>query len=377
MAKPAARTRRRAPELIERRALNRALLERQLLLGRHRLGVLEAIDHLVGMQAQAPLAPYVALWSRLEGFAVEDLARLMEERRAVRTHVMRATIHLVSAGDCLSLRALMQSVLVRRFGSTPFARNLEGLDMAPLLEAGRALLDQRPHSRAQLGRLLAERWPGRDPESLSAAVCYLVPAVQVTPRGVWGASGQIAWSTLESWLGQPLPDPPPADEAVLRYLGAFGPATVADIRTWSGLAELAAVIERLRPGLRTFRDEAGRELFDLPDAPRPDPETPAPPRFLPEYDNVLLSHDDRSRINDGAHAMPLYPGNGSVAGHLLVDGFYRGLWRIVREDASARLRIMWFDQVPDDLADVISEGGRLLRFAAADASEHEVDPAAD
>jgi hypothetical protein len=376
MTDSGAPTRRRAPELLVRRALNRALLERQLLLRRHALGPLEAIDHLVGVQAQAPLAPYVALWSRLEGFSVEDLARPMQERRAVRTHVMRATIHLVSAGDCPPLRALMQSVLVRRFGSTPFARNLAGVDLAPLLDAGRAMLDERPHSRAELGRRLAERWPGWDAESLSAAICYLVPAVQVTPRGVWGASGAIAWTTIESWLGQQLPPAPPADEAVLRYLGAFGPATVADVRAWSGLAELAAVTDRLRPRLRSFRDEAGRELFDLPDAPRPDPETPAPPRFLPEYDNVLLSHHDRSRINDGAHAIPLYPGNGGVAGHLLVDGFYRGLWRIVRQDARACLRITWFDAAPDELGDVVSEGRRLLAFAAADAAEHEVDAAA-
>ena len=160
---------------------------------------------------------------------------------------------------------------------------------------------------------------------------------------------------------------------MLRYLAAFGPASVADIRTWSGLAALAEVTERLRPRLRTFRDATGRELFDLPDAPRPDPDTPAPPRFLPEYDNVLLSHDDRSRINDGAHAMPLYPGNGGVAGHLLVDGFYRGLWRIAREGARASLRITWFGDAPTDLGEVVSEGRRLLEFAASDAGEHEVE----
>jgi hypothetical protein len=358
---------------MRQRALNRALLERQLLLRRHPIPTLEAIDRLVGLQAQAPLAPYVALWSRLEGFAAEDLAGLMRQRHAVRTHVMRATIHLVSAADCLPLRALMQSVMVRRFGSTPFARHLQGLEMAPLIEAGRALLDARPYSRAELGRLLAERWPDRDPGSLASAICYLVPAVQVTPRGVWGESGPIAWATVESWLGQALPDPPPADEAVLRYLAAFGPATVADIRTWSGLAALAEVTERLRPGLRTFRDEAGRELFDLPDAPRPDPETPAPPRFLPEYDNLLLSHEDRSRVNDGGHPIPLYPGNGGVAGHLLVDGFYRGLWKIVRDGRRATLEITWFDRAPTGREAVVAEGRALLDFAAPGADGHVVD----
>jgi hypothetical protein len=197
--------------------------------------------------------------------------------------------------------------------------------------------------------------------------------VQVTPRGLWGKSGQPRLTTVEAWLGRPLdPDPAP-DEAVLRYLAAFGPATVADIRTWSRLTGLRAVIDRLRPRLLTFRDERGRGLFDLPDAPRPDPETPAPPRFLPEYDNILLSHDDRGRIIRDNKGLRLPAGRGGELGSVLVDGFLGGMWRISRVAERATLLIeasgAWTKA--DQLA-VIEEGARLLTFIAADSQNHDV-----
>jgi Winged helix DNA-binding domain len=316
------------PPLLGRRALNRALLARQLLLRRSSMAPEEAMEHLVGLQAQAPLAPYVGLWSRLDGFEPAALSALLDERRAVRTHAMRATIHLLTARDALRLRPLTQAVLTRAFGGTPFARGLRGLDLGAVAAAGRTLLDEAPRTRPELGRALAMRWPDRDPGDLSTAVTYLVPAVQVPPRGLWGRTGAPRWAAIEAWLGEPLPAAPPPDEAVLRYLAAFGPAAPADVRTWSGLTGLAQVMERLRPRLRRFRDEHGRELLDLPDAPRPDPDTPAPARLLPEFDNVLLSHAERSRINDLGHPIPPAPGNGAQMGTFLDDGFLRGTWRI-------------------------------------------------
>lgn len=364
-------------EVLSQRALNRALLARQMLLQRTSLPAADAIEHLVGMQAQAPLAPYVGLWTRLEGFRTEELARLISERRAVRAALMRRTVHLVTARDCLMLRSLMQPVLVSGFASSPFARHLAGMDMPALIEAGRALLAERPRTRVELGKLLRERWPERDATSLAYAVSYQVPLVQVPPRGIWGSStqGQATWTAMEAWLGRPLDQDPSPDDVVLRYLAAFGPASVMDIRTWSVLPGLRAVTERLRPRLLTFRDERGRELFDLPEAPRPDPETPAPVRFLPEYDNVLLSHADRTRVMSADRNTPLFPGNGGALGCVLVDGFYRGNWKITRhrQQDSATLTIQPFEPLSSPDRDALAEeGARLLAFAAAGAGTYDV-----
>jgi hypothetical protein len=359
--------------ILGERALNRALLARQFLLCRQKRSASETIEHLVGLQAQVPGNPYLALWSRLEAFQPEELSQLIADRHAVRTSLMRATIHLVTARDCLALRPVMQSVLERAFASSAFARNIAGVDLDALLAAGRSLLEERPRTRAELRPLLAERWPGYDADSLASAIGFLLPLVHVPPRGLWGKSGQAALTTIEAWLGRPLDPEPTPDEAILRYLAAFGPATVADIRLWSRLTGLRAVIERLRPRLISFRDERGREIFDLPDAPRPDPGTPAPPRFLPEYDNILLSHDDRSRIIRDNRGLPMPAGRGGELGNLLVDGFLGGMWRIARGRENATLVIeaggSWTEA---DRAAVTDEGARLLAFLAANSRDHEV-----
>jgi hypothetical protein len=349
--------------------LNRALLARQLLLRRWELSAAEAIEHLVGMQAQAPKPPYVGLWTRLEGFHPDELARLILDRRAVRIALMRNTVHLVTARDYLALRPLVQPVIDRGLYANRADRaGIEGVDIEALVAAGRALLEERPRAAKELGELLRERWPDCDPASLARAIRHLVPLVQVPPRGVWGKSGQTVHTTAEAWLGRPLDPHPSLDEMVVRYLGAFGPATVKDVQTWSGLTRLAQVFDWLRPRLRTFRDEHGKELFDLPDAPRPDPDTPSPPRFLPEFDNLILSHADRTRVITDDYRKLIASKNGMVPATVLVDGFVRGTWKTERTRGQAMLMIEPFESLSKEDRDALSEEGeRLIRFAEEDA----------
>jgi len=363
----------RGGKALDRRALNRALLARQMLLQRAQLPAADAIEHLVGMQAQVPHTPYVGLWTRLDGFRHEELAQRITERRAVRLALMRSTIHLVTARDCLALRPMVQPTLDRDlYRNSTHGPKIAGLDMSALLAAGRALLDERPLTTAELGERLHARWPDHDPSSLVYAMRNLAPLVQTPPRGLWGMSGQTRYATAEAWLGQPLAADAAPDAMIPRYLAAFGPATIADVQTWSGLTGLRAVVERLRPHLRIFRDERGRELFDLPDAPRPDPDTPAPPRFLPAFDNVLLSHADRTRVIADEHRPRVFAGN-VILGAVLVDGFVRGTWTITRQGGVATLLIAPFALLsPRDRAALAEEGARLLAFATADAGARDI-----
>jgi DNA glycosylase AlkZ-like len=363
-------------DTLSLRALSRATLARQLLLRRVDLPALEVVEHLVGMQAQLPMNPYLGLWSRLEGFDPAELAQLLVDRQVVRIVAMRATLHLVTSNDCLVLRRLAQPVLDRELARHPeYGPALRGVDLEPMLAFARSLLEEQPRSGAQLRAAFQERFPEHDAAALAYACRCSLALVQVPPRGVWGHSGQVVSTTAESWLGRPLVARPSIDAVVLRYLAAFGPAAVADVAAWSGLTGLGEVVEQLRPQLQTFRDERGRELVDLPEAPRPDPDAPAPPRFLPEYDNVLLSHDDRSRFVTDALRAKLFAVAGPVRGSVLQDGAVRGVWRIDRDRGSgaATLVIEHVAGLPKRSTDSIAaEGRRLLRFLVADAEVRDV-----
>jgi len=316
---------------MTRRALNRATLARQFLLDRAEVGALQAVAQLGGLQAQEPQEPYTGLWSRLAGFDPAELSALLTARRVVRTHLMRRTVHLVTADDALAWRARHDAMLRQRMLGV-YRRTLGDTDLDALAADGAAALRDEPRTLPEVGRLLAERWPDLAPRAIGDALTSLVPLVQVPPRGLWGETAPARCLLVETWLGRPV-DPLPAEgdpvgEAlVLRYLAAFGPAATADLRAWSGLAGLPAAVGAVRERLVSFRDDRGRELLDLPDAPRPDPDTPAPVRFLPAFDNLVLGYDDRSRFIDDAHRGLSVSG----ARFVLVDGRVVATWTVTDE----------------------------------------------
>ena len=359
--------------VVSRRALNRALLERQLLLRRAELPVADALEHLVGLQAQEIMPPYIALWSRLEGFDPNELGRRLTEREVVRLWLLRGTIHLVTVRDALAIKPLTQHVGARQHRGT-FGRRMGGADLGELLEAARELLADEPLGARELGRRLVTRGIGDDPEAIGNAARTHLPVVQVTPRGVWGRTGQAKLATIESWTGRELEPEPSLEDLVLRYLAAFGPATVADMQSWSGLTRLKEVFEGLRPALLSFRDEDGKELFDLPEASRPDPEVETPVRLLGEYDNVLLGHADRRRVipEDFPWAAMLAPGR--FVSSLLVDGMLRATWWIEWDGRrGAVLAIRPFGKLSRrERDDVETEAMGTLEFVAPDAESRDV-----
>ncbi|GBG11526.1 hypothetical protein PAT3040_06349 [Paenibacillus agaridevorans] len=350
---------------LSRKSLNRTLLHRQLLLERSALSPLEAVEQLVGLQAQSPKPPYYALWSRLHNFEPSMLAELLLGRDVVRIALMRSTIHLVSARDCLSFRSVLQPVQNRLLMGT-HGKALVGVDMEQLADTALKLLAESPRTFEELGKLLQEHWPSSAAGSLATAVRGRLPLVQLPPRGVWGRSGAAIHATVEEWLGMPLAEGNEHAllELIRRYLRAFGPASVKDIGVWSGLSKLGPVLEKLRPELRTYRDDAGQELFDLVGLPLLSEDTAAPVRFLSEFDNMLLSYQDRSRIMDPAHKQLVFTVNGIIKSTFLVDGFVAGLWRIESSKHAAILYLRPFGPIRDkDRGMLEEEGGLLLAFA--------------
>ncbi|MCM2388347.1 winged helix DNA-binding domain-containing protein [Streptomyces albipurpureus] len=317
--------------VLDTRALNRASLARQHLLKRSDTSVPETVAHLCGLQAQEPQEPFIGLWSRLSSFKPEQLDDALTGRAVVRTHLMRRTVHLVTADDALAWRARHDVMLRQRVLGT-YRRELDGIDLDEVATAGRVIVaDQRPRTMGELVDALEDRWPGPPRRALGELlVAGLIPMAQLPPRGLWHRKAGVRNLPLTTWLERdiaPLPadDSDPVGQQLLRrYLAAYGPAASADLRAWCGLAGLPAAIKAVREELVAFRDERGRELLDLPDAPRPHPDTPAPVRFLPAFDNAILGYHDRSRIIDTPHL------GLSVAGHrtMLVDGRVSATWTV-------------------------------------------------
>ncbi|GAB3733944.1 winged helix DNA-binding domain-containing protein [Amycolatopsis oliviviridis] len=349
----------RGTAVLSPRALNRALLGRQLLLGRVDLGVAEATEHLFGLNAQDPDLAYFALWNRLERFTIEDLTVAIERGVLVRSTMMRATQHLMSAADFRLVRPVL-APLLRRVQRNGFGGRTAGVDLGELVADAAKLLDgSRVLTRPELGRALARTRPGADAQALGWTVQYLLALVHPAPSGTWGKRGATPFAVFPG-----VPEAATADdvrELIRRYLAAFGPATVADARTWSGVSGLREVFERLRPELRTYTDEAGRELFDLPDHEIPSPDLPAPVRLLAEFDATLLAHADRTRVMTEPIRRQVCQG-AAVAATVLVDGTVAATWT---KDRTGVLTVVPLRSISTaDREAIEAEALRLLEFAA-------------
>jgi len=353
-----------AERILSLRELNRATLARQLLLERSSLVTLDVIKQLAGLQGQLGNAPYIGLWSRVRAFQRADLTGLLEQRQVVRTSMMRRTLHLTTAEDYMHFRPALNPLHTRNLNTYFSEHSVDGIEKDRMIAELRCYLQEKPRTNVDLRAKLAEMLPDRD-ERLLYMVRLYFSLIQVFPGGVWGVGGSPAYAEATSWLGRSFASP----EVCLRYLifsylAAFGPASVKDMQIWSGLTRLQPAFDALRAELITFRDEQGRELFDLPEAPLPDMDRPAPVRFLPDFDNLVLAYDNRRRIIADAYRPFVFPGNSMVLPTFLVDGFVRGVWKVERTAAGgAVLVIQPFEALEDKVAqELCEEGERLMRW---------------
>jgi hypothetical protein len=358
-----------AERTLTRRELNRATLARQLLLERAALPVADAVRRVAALQAQAQNPPYIGLWTRLRDFDRSELTRALHDREVVRATLMRSTIHIATAADYLRWRGPLHPALVRAFQGFHGGAARQ-LDAEPVVAAALELFAEEPRTFAELRSALAERWPDVRPETMAYAVRAHLPLVQVPPAGTWRHGGEIRYTLAEPWLGEAPAESPSPRELVLGYLAAFGPATVKDAQTWAGMTRLRPTFEELRPSLRVFRDEAGRELFDVPDGPLPGPATDAPPRFLPDFDNLILSHEDRSRFVPDEHRKKVFRPAGVVRATFLVDGTVRGTWKLERAKRTVTLVVEPFAPLAGPVrAALAEEAERLGRWATDDGED--------
>ncbi|HEX9984933.1 MAG TPA: winged helix DNA-binding domain-containing protein [Thermoanaerobaculia bacterium] len=346
------------------RALSRATLARQLLLERSNMTAVAAVEQLGGMQAQLARPPYLGLWSRLENFDREQLTQAATKGQLVRATMMRGTLHLVSAKEYLKQRPALQPVFDRAIESI-VAKDSGNIDQDRLLADARAFLDRTPATFDALRKHLAVLHPDWNDRAMGFIVRMKLPLLQVPSADMpWGWHGTAAFAVAETHLGKKLAASASPAALALRFFGAFGPASVTDFQTWSGFTGGREIVEPLRPRLEVFRDEKGRELFDLPDAPRPAEDTPAPVRFLPEYDNLLLAHADRSRIIADQYRPRITPSkNLRVLPTFLVDGFVAGVWEVEVKKKTATLTLEPFGKLSKAAkAEIEREGERVAAF---------------
>jgi hypothetical protein len=355
--------------MLSPQAINRATLARQLLLERSDLGVVEAVGQLAGMQGQEPKHPYVGLWSRLTGFTDGDLTSAVEAREVVRATLFRGTLHLVTADDYLHFRTTLNPVL--EAGLKLLGDRAAGLEPAKVATAARSLLAAEPLTFTEVRDGLQAQFPEVNDRALGFCARMLVPLVISPSETRWGWTANARFTPAEQWIGKKLRRSAVPDELALRYLAAFGPATSADFQTWSGLPKAKQLFDSLE--LEVFTDERGKPLYDVPAAPRPDPETTAPVRFLPEFDNLLLAHAKRQRIIADEHRPAVFTKNLRVKSTYLVDGHVAGLWTAEKKRGVATLTLTPFGRTVKKVAvDLEREGTALLRFLEPDAKTFEL-----
>lgn len=317
-----------ATDRVDDRTLNRTLLDRQLLLRRHDRRPAEVVEALVGLQAQDPRPPYTALWSRIEAFDPYELSAGIAAGELLRIAFMRSTIHLVTADDCARLDAVFRPSLAAYLqGNGAVAKALAGVDLDELAVEARRILTAAPAGWSELGAALQQRWPDRGARELAVAARQLLPLAQVPPRGEWQVTAPARHQPADVVAGRPLTAEADPGRIVLRYLEAFGPASSADLRTWSNLAGTPAVLAELEGQLRRYTASDGRTLYDTATGTLVDGDVPAPVRFLPQFDNLWLSHADRTRILPAAHRATVQRTIASGRPLLLVDGHIAGAWR--------------------------------------------------
>jgi hypothetical protein len=361
-----------ADDQLTLRDLNRATLARQMLLERAALPATDAMEQLGGMQAQLNSAPSVGLWTRLRDFDRAQLAEAIESHDVVKATWLRATLHLVTAADYACFRATLAPALGGASDAILERRGAQ-FNREVVLAAARTFIGEQPRTFAEISAMVSELLPDEDVGAMRYTVRTHLPLVQVPSPGGWSYPAQPSFTLAEPWIGRAVDSEERLRELALRYLAVFGPASSADMQTWSGLAKLKDLFEQLRPELRVYRTDGRRELFDLPNAPLPGGDVPAPVRFLPQFDNLVLSHSNRTRILADEHRSRVYLPGLRVAATILVDGFVQGVWKIEPERKAATLVIEPFGtlgaQDRDALAD---EGGRLVRFVEPEAATYDV-----
>lgn len=353
-----------AERVLTRRELNRALLQRQLLLERRAVPVTGAVERLGGLQAQSTPSPYLSLWTRLEGFERDELVRALTGRRVVKALLQRGTLHIVSPRDYWSITTAR-----RTLGGILWPPSYEArVPKARIAQLANVVLGELREGEMTFTEIRALLEPHAKPPHVTPTFLWRrvqgqAYVMHVPPSGIWGYGGQGVYTAAEGRLGGGPPEPEDAfDDLVRRYLAAYGPASKQDIGQWAGIPRLTPIAESLaRLQVRTFRDEGGRVLHDLPRGPLPDPETPAPVRLVPRFDNLVLSHADRSRILGDIPPSRLVTKNGIVHATILVDGFVAGTWQLEQ----GRVVLEPFGRLAADVKRALKEEAeRLEAFVA-------------